>query len=178
MPGRKATLKVNRAPVLTLWAAVVAERLGHGREAALTLGKAVAGLNAVSKGRRLGIYEKPEADETRAEPKPKKPKVVELLGRRVPIQRTRAGIRALSGDTPEKPAAVARYLESKFGDALDEVRAAMTELAASFEPDELEKKAYSLYEKFRPSVPSGEKGWGAAGELELAAIAALRRRRR
>jgi hypothetical protein len=24
-----ATIKVNRAPVLTLWAAVVAERLGH-----------------------------------------------------------------------------------------------------------------------------------------------------
>ena len=36
------TIKVNRAPVLTLWAAVVAERLGFDRPTALTLGQAVA----------------------------------------------------------------------------------------------------------------------------------------
>ncbi|HZX22934.1 MAG TPA: hypothetical protein VFF18_05315 [Woeseiaceae bacterium] len=30
-------LKINRAPVLTLWAAVVAERLGFERDEALTL---------------------------------------------------------------------------------------------------------------------------------------------
>lgn len=38
-------VKVNRAPVMTLWAAVVAERQGFNREEALTLGRAVAGLN-------------------------------------------------------------------------------------------------------------------------------------
>ena len=43
---------INRAAVLTLRATVVAERLGDDPEAALTLGKAVAGLNAQSKGRR------------------------------------------------------------------------------------------------------------------------------
>ena len=52
----KQTISINRAPVLTLWAAVVAERLGFHREEALTLGKALAGLNAQSKGRRLGIF--------------------------------------------------------------------------------------------------------------------------
>jgi hypothetical protein len=36
-------LEVNRAPVLTVWAAVVAERLGHPADTALTLGRAVAG---------------------------------------------------------------------------------------------------------------------------------------
>jgi len=41
---------VNRAPVLTLWAAVVAEVLGFKHAEALTLGRAVAGLNAYSKG--------------------------------------------------------------------------------------------------------------------------------
>jgi hypothetical protein len=46
-----ARVTINRAPVLTLWAAVVAERLGYDREASLTLGRAVAGLNAQSKGR-------------------------------------------------------------------------------------------------------------------------------
>jgi len=51
------TLQINRAPVLTLWAFVVAERLGFERAEALTLAKAVAGLTAHKKGTRLGIYE-------------------------------------------------------------------------------------------------------------------------
>jgi len=42
---------------MTLWAAVVAERLGFDRDEALTLAKAVAGLNAQAKGLRLGIFE-------------------------------------------------------------------------------------------------------------------------
>ena len=53
-------VKTNRAPVLTLWAAVVAERLGFPPETALTLGRMVAGLNAQSKGQRLGIFEPQE----------------------------------------------------------------------------------------------------------------------
>jgi hypothetical protein len=47
------TISINRSLVLTLWAAVVAERLGFERYEALTLGRAVAGLNAYSKGRSL-----------------------------------------------------------------------------------------------------------------------------
>ena len=56
--GRKSWVMVNRAPVLTLWAAVVAEVLGfeHDDEA-LTLGRAVAGLNAYSKGVSLGLFQ-------------------------------------------------------------------------------------------------------------------------
>ena len=42
----KDMVLINRAPVLTLWAAVVAERLGFNPDEALSLGKAVAGLNA------------------------------------------------------------------------------------------------------------------------------------
>jgi hypothetical protein len=41
---------VNRAPVLALWAAVVAEVLGLEHDEALTLGRAAAGLIAYSKG--------------------------------------------------------------------------------------------------------------------------------
>src|ERR1019366_6651561 len=35
-------ITINRAPVLTLWAAIVAERLGFTHDEALTLGRAVA----------------------------------------------------------------------------------------------------------------------------------------
>jgi len=45
---------VNRAPVLTLWATVVAERLGYSPETALTLGRFVAGSSARAKGLSLG----------------------------------------------------------------------------------------------------------------------------
>jgi hypothetical protein len=41
---------VNRAPVLTLWARVVAEVLGFEYDEALTLGRALTGLNVYSKG--------------------------------------------------------------------------------------------------------------------------------
>src|SRR3989304_1835161 len=59
-------IKIYRAPVVTLRAAVVAERLGYDSEAALTLGNTVAGLNAQSKGQRLGIYGPKEEKETEA----------------------------------------------------------------------------------------------------------------
>lgn len=48
---------INRAPVLTLWAAVVAEMLGFDYDEALTLGRAVAGLNAYSKSIALGFFQ-------------------------------------------------------------------------------------------------------------------------
>jgi hypothetical protein len=51
-------LLVNRAPVLTLWAAVVAERLGHPADTALTLGRAVAGSSARIKARSIGREER------------------------------------------------------------------------------------------------------------------------
>ena len=46
-------MQVNRAPVLTLWAVIVADQLGYKEASALTLRKALAGLNALSKGRAL-----------------------------------------------------------------------------------------------------------------------------
>ena len=41
--GKKSWVMVNRALVLTLWAAVVAEVLGFEHDEALTFGRAVAG---------------------------------------------------------------------------------------------------------------------------------------
>src|SRR5262245_18967886 len=65
--GRTAmstTVSINRAPLLTLWAAVVAQHLGFDEDEALSLGKAVAGLNAQAKGRRLGLF-KPHEEKAR-----------------------------------------------------------------------------------------------------------------
>ncbi len=170
-------VKINRAPVLTLWATVVARRMGYDREAALTLGKGVAGLNAQSKGRRLGIFEEPKELKKEKEKarQPGQEFMVSVLGRPVPVVETDQGLRAAVKGKPVDPASVSRYLKTKFGDELDDVEAAMEELAKAYPPKKLAAQAYGLYEKFRPEIPEGKKGWGAEGELDLDYIRSLAR---
>jgi hypothetical protein len=162
-------LKINRAPVLTLWAAVVAEQLGFAESEALTLGRAVAGLNAYAKGKSLGLF-KPKPKEVREHRRTLREDesiFIDLLGRAVPATRTADGLRATSKGKPINPESVTRYLEKKFGDALEDARAAMTALARSRPPDAIADEAYALYAAFRPEIPKGEAGWGAAGTLNL-----------
>lgn len=82
-------------------------------------------------------------------------------------------MRAARNGKAISPASVQRYLTQKFGDDLASVQAAMEELANAYEPDQLAAKAYELYEQFRPEIPAGKKGWGAAGKLDLDQIRAL-----
>ncbi len=169
-------IKINRAPVLTLWAAIVAERLGYDKNESLTFGKAVAGLNAQSKGRRLGIYEEKKDDgEEKDEKKEKTAKVkfIEILGRGVPAIETSAGLRAAIKGEEIEPESVQKYLKQKFGDDLEDARGAMEKLAKAYTPKQLEAEAYSLYEKFRPKIPEGTKGWGAKGDLDLDYVRSL-----
>jgi len=166
---------INRAPVLTLWAAVVTSRLGFEWEEAMTLGKAMAGLSAQSKGRAIGIFKPAEYKDGKP---PKKRGLgedfwIQVCGRPVPAKETEEGVRAVVKDKPIEPASVAKYLEGKFGEDLDAVREAMTELAAAFEPEALEEAAYALYEQFRPQIARGKRGWGQKGELSLATIRSL-----
>jgi len=172
-------IEVNRAPVLTLWAAVVAQRLGHDWEAALSLGKAVAGLNAQAKGRRLGIYTEPAVEE--GERPTKKVGLgeelwIQVCGRPVPAKRTRDGLRAVVGDKPIDPEGAKAYLEKKLGVSYGTVKAAMEALAGAYEPEDLEQAAYGLYERFRPEIPEGKRGWGQKGRLDLGVIGELTRR--
>jgi hypothetical protein len=165
-------LTVNRAPVLTLWAAVVAHRLGFDWDEALTLGKAVAGLNAYAKGVSLGLFQ-PTPQEVRVRRKALshgEAVQIDFLQRAVLAERTPEGIRALAKDKPIDPASVEKYLAGKFGEELDAARSAMEELARAVAPEELSDSAFDLYEKFRPQIPPGKKGWGIAGILDLDTI--------
>lgn len=177
MPAARSEIKINRAPVLTLWAAVVAQRLGFKREEALTLGRAVAGLNAYSKGVSLGLFEPTpkEVRDKRLAMRPKQTITVNLLQRAVPAVHTKDGLRALSHEKPIDPASVERYLVSKFGDKYKAASDAMMTLAKSVKPAELASRAYGLYEKFRPEIPRGTKGWGAMGILDLGQIRKMAR---
>jgi hypothetical protein len=149
-------IEINRAPVLTLWAAVVATRLGFEWEEALTLGRAMAGLNAYSKGKALGLFEPtPEAIKERRRQlhREKGALSIDLLNRRVPVVHTEAGIRALQKDQPTNPASVMNYLPRAFGDVLDDARDAMASLAGAREPQELASK--SSVPQFHPASGDG-----------------------
>ena len=170
-------IEINRAPVLTLWGAVVAERMGYDRDAALTLGRCLAGLNAQAKGRRLGIFGEPKS--VGGGP-PKKVGLgaefwVELCGRALPAKNTPDGVRAVVKDKPIDPAEVRRYLEGKFGPGFRAAQEAMRRLAEAFSTEELPVVAFGLYERFRPQIPPGRAGWGAKGVLDLKLLRSLGR---
>jgi len=170
MAGSEAPLRVNRAPVLTLWAAVVAERLGHLPDTALSLASHVAGTAARAKAQRLGIAGTHHGEEPG--PPPARRETVRLLGRDIPVVRDADGVLlADSGDGKPAPSAPARsYVAKAFGKRLEEARTAMEALASSLEPEELNRVGFRLYEHFRPEVPPDARGWGAKGELNLRQI--------
>jgi hypothetical protein len=172
------SISINRAPVLTLWAAVVARRLGFDEDEDLSLGKALAGLNAQAKGRLLGVFKPHEQKAHQArQKKPAEEFAVELCGRPVPARNTEAGVRALRGAQAVDPAGVRRYLEGKFGEHLAAVRTAMEKLARAYPPQELAEASYPLYERFRPAIPAGVRGWGAKGTLDLGLLERLAKER-
>ena len=172
MPERN--ILINRAPVLTLWASIVAERMGFDNDEALSLGKAVAGLNAQSKGQRLGIFKLVPQEVKKARARKRGEEFfVEICGRQVPAINTPDGVRAVNKNQPIEAKSVKRYLESKFGDSLGTARVAMRELAKAFRPEQLRTNAFSLYEEFRPAIPEGVKGWGAKGKMDIERIRSL-----
>ena len=161
-------ITINRAPVLSLWAFVVAKRLGHSHDTALTLAKAIAGMSAYAKAKSLGLVEQ-------REPKKKKEgeervRFIVFMGRRIPVANSPTGPLALARGKPIQPRSVEKYLSAKFGDQKDAVAAALSKLARSRPPAKLAVEAFHLYEAFRPSIPAGVSGWGKAGVLDLKKI--------
>lgn len=124
---------MNRAPVLTPWAAV-AERLGVRRNEALTLGRAVAGLNAQSKGRRLDIFKPDEEKAATARKKELHQRFLfEVCGRAVSVINTEDDVRATMRGKLITSASVEGYFQWRFGDGLVRVR----EVAKAYRPNEL-----------------------------------------
>lgn len=156
------SIPINRAPVLTLWAYVVARRLGFHQAESLTLAKALAGATAHSKGTRIGVFEPTPAaiKEARAKRREEAGVVaVSFMTRELPMMQTDEGLVAMAGDKPIDPAAVDRYLDSKFGEARAATTEAMEGLAKAYPPKALAAEAFRLYMQFRPEVAAGKKGW-------------------
>ncbi|CAL8465115.1 g4650 [Coccomyxa elongata] len=183
--GSDAGIWINRAPTLTLWVSIVAQRQGLSKEAGLTFGKTISGILAHSKGKSIGIYEdRGKTDEEIQEKKEKEDTMgverVDVFGMKIKALKEQDGedVRALdSDDQPVDPGKVQSYLKRAFGTRLEDAERVLMALAESYsDPDELAKEAYNLYSEFRPQIQTGQSGWGQKGLLDLQHIKELHKK--
>ena len=178
--GPTSSILINRAPVLTLWAAVIAEREGYTFEEGLTLGRWISGVLAQSKGRSLGIFEPHEKTEAEKEARRRRDEQlgvhrIDTFGMHVPVVEKSGKQFAVSEGKPINPDSVYSYLLKAFGgeeSTLNAAKEAMQALAESIPKEEAGKRAYSLYERFRPEW-KGKAAWGSKGHLDLDLIRSL-----
>ncbi|KAG6821636.1 hypothetical protein H0H93_000145 [Arthromyces matolae] len=160
---------VNRAPLMTLWAMTIAERLGFRREEALSIASVYTEMNALSKGISIGLYDKGKERGMEAV-KGGSQSYIEFMGRR-PLYRTQADQwRALSNGTPVEPSDAFSYVSRAFRQTTPHISGALKLLADSFKVEEINSRAWGLYADFRPSVDR----WGARSEVKYSTILDLR----
>lgn len=158
---------VNRSPVMILWGAVCGSySQGLEWEEALSVASAAASVIAGQKAAllELGGWVHPTGDLS-----------VGLLGVRVSVTRTEAGLRGLDKDGKSvEPRMVRALLETKFESQLNPLMGEMERVARSYAPECLfeddGRLVYQLYVRFRPNVPPGRAGWGAKGNFNTARL--------
>ncbi|KAG6829608.1 hypothetical protein H0H92_004077 [Tricholoma furcatifolium] len=168
--SKKMTV-VNRAPLMTLWAMTVAERLGFRREEALSIASVYTEMNAVTKGVSLGIYESGKEQGMEAI-KGGSQSYIELMGRRPLYQTQTQQWRALSSAAPVKPSVAFSYISRAFRQTTPYISGALKLLANSFDSEELNRMGWGLYAEFRPTVDR----WGARSEVKCSTILELRKK--
>ncbi|TPX65396.1 hypothetical protein SpCBS45565_g05198 [Spizellomyces sp. 'palustris'] len=167
-PADVSPIIINRAPVLCLWAASVADREGWEWKTCLSIGKAITTMFAQSKGKSLGIFEKEHGLASRhAKNEGDGDGKVNVFGTRLTVVQKPSGPRAELDGKILDPVETEWYLRDKFGARYEDARRAFKHLAHQFPPESIGSCGYRLYEQFRPVVSSGVKGWGKAGELDL-----------
>ncbi|KAI7221828.1 hypothetical protein KC343_g9746 [Hortaea werneckii] len=160
----QVVITINHAPVLELWASCVTKfiYLSIPWETCLSVGSAISTITAVAKGRSIGTMEKPDpskAEERRRERQQKAANEqledIEVMGFRLHLENGQA----LVGDKPK--AGNESALGKKFGqDQYEMAKRAFQDALDSWKgrESELDREAFKMYEEFRPTVPSGQKG--------------------
>lgn len=172
LPPAHDVILMNRGPVLTLWAAVVAEREGHTWPESLSYGRAIASKFANTKGVRLGVIAAAAEPASESQAKRRKPseKVVTVFG--VDVLTVEEGGHWLGTDQGRliRPSDASNYLRRAFGTDLDRVTAVLKHMAQQFEPHHIGTQAYRLYERMRPNISPGKAGWGQKGVFDLTRV--------
>ncbi|KAF9055396.1 hypothetical protein BDZ89DRAFT_1055989 [Hymenopellis radicata] len=168
---RRRSAIINRAPIMTAWSMIVAERQGFKREEALSIASAYTEMNALAKGVSLGIYKDGKQKGIEANRGGTQP-YVELMGRRALYQVQSNQWRALVNGTPAQPSVAFSYISRSLRQTTPYIIGAMRLLAESFAPAELNQKGWELYAEFRPVVS----GWGERAEVKCDSILDLRKK--
>jgi len=164
---------VNRAPVMTAWATVVAEKLSFGREEALSIAAAYTEMNAISKGVSIGVFDRAKGKGVELQQGQAQP-YVDLMGRRIALYESQSSQwRALVKGEPIDPATGYSYMARSFRQTLPFVMGAMRLLADSYTPQHLNEHGFGIYADFRPEVD----GWGKRAEVRCDKILSLRKPR-
>ena len=168
------SIVINRAPVLELWASCVTQFLHPNVpwESCVSAGGAISTITAISKGRSIGTIDKPdpgEAEEKRQKRKEKaeKEKLAELDVMNFHLSLDKTG-QAMVGGKAKKAAEEA--LRKKYGpEQYDKVKKVFQDSLKSWKgkEEELNGRAFGMYEDFRPTIPPGQQGWGRKGQLRL-----------
>ncbi|EIN10463.1 hypothetical protein PUNSTDRAFT_100008 [Punctularia strigosozonata HHB-11173 SS5] len=173
---RSKSAVVNRAPLMTAWATVVAEALGFQREEALSIASVYTEMNAISKGVSIGVFRQGKAVGIEASEGGSQP-FVDLMGRKIPLYRTHdsedASWRALNAGVPASPSSAYSYIQRSFRQTLPYVMGALRLLANNYSDRsaELNKAGFALYAEFRPE----NVGWGERGKVSCETILSLRK---
>ncbi|KAF7433007.1 hypothetical protein PC9H_004951 [Pleurotus ostreatus] len=161
---------VNRAPVMSAWATVVAERMGFKREEALSIASVYTEMNAISKGVALGIFAKSRTNDANPSRNGSQP-YVDFIGRRSLYETQNSQWRAILNGSPASPGTAFGYISRSFKHLTPFVLGSLQLLAESYSQKEINEKAWGLYAEFRPTVD----GWGQRSVMKCADILALRK---
>lgn len=171
-------ITINRAPVLELWASCVTQflRPSISWQTCLSAGGAISTITAVAKGRAIGQMEKPDPGEAQAKREKRKEQADEKNLKELDVMSFKLRLdkdgQALVGDKPKK--AGEDGLRKKYGgdEQYKRVKETFESALAAWKgkEDDLNGKAFHMYEDFRPNVAPGQKGWGRKGGLRLETI--------
>lgn len=108
--------------------------------------------------------------------------ISDLIWDRIPLYRfqlshDRSQWRALSSGKTVPPLDVYKYITTSMKQTTPNILGAMRLLAESYEPEELNRKGFSLYCDFRPEIEPGKSGWGKRGKVPCEVILKLRKER-
>ncbi|KAK2614709.1 hypothetical protein N8I77_001514 [Diaporthe amygdali] len=166
---------INRAPVLELWGACVAHFLHPDLSwnLCLSIGSSISTITAISKGRSIGTIAPPdESKKNDSNDKNKQtrdnPPTFKVMG----FPMTTKGESVMVKGKPKTTREVSLVRKYGSDETYAEAKNAMSEALESWrgEEDDLDEKAFHLYEQFRPDVAKGQKGWGRKGELHLSKV--------
>ncbi|KAH7092595.1 hypothetical protein FB567DRAFT_241194 [Paraphoma chrysanthemicola] len=172
--AKDTKIVINRAPVLQLWSACVTHFVypDLSWETCLSAGSAISSICAIAKGRSIGSI--PERDDGDGEEgKKKKGKDVEGVEKVKVMQfnlKLQDGLVIVGTDAKAKGKSGGEEgLKKKFGEEYGVVKSVFGEVLGEWKgrEEEVQKNGFGWYERFRPDVSKGQKGWGRKGELDL-----------